>query len=160
MRNRAFVILVMAVLLPGLLAACGSGGGPLGGAAAIVTAPITAPVLFIEARRNGRGAFLERARNNRRPAPLLDPVSEEMAAATLELALGRGEPDRGVYWENNRDAHGRRAGGVTVLATWHTAAGRTCREVLVETVAEGRPTDQRVRTHCQDEKGPWEALDP
>lgn len=36
--------------------------GPLGTVGAIVTAPITAPIMFFSARMNDRADFLERAR--------------------------------------------------------------------------------------------------
>ena len=73
-----------------------------------------------------------------------------MARATLEKALELGRIDEGLYWQNDEDASGFAAGGVTVLATGPTDDGRVCREVLIETTMERRPTDQRVRTYCRD----------
>lgn len=91
----------MVILLFGALSACGS-GGPDDIAAATVTAPVTMPVMIFEARRNGREAFLERARGNRRPLPPLDPESRMMADAALRQALDRGDAGKGIYWENGR----------------------------------------------------------
>ena len=54
------------VLAASLLQGCAP-DGPLGIVGAIVTAPITAPVMFFSARMNDREAFLERARRNQRP---------------------------------------------------------------------------------------------
>ena len=76
-----------------------------------------------------------------------------MARATLEQALDRGRIEEGIYWQNDEDASGYAAGGATVLATGRTDDGRPCREVLMETAMEGRPTDQRVRTYCWDGAG-------
>ena len=73
-----------------------------------------------------------------------------MARATLEQALERGTVDQGVYWQNNGDESGYAAVGVTVLATGETDDERPCREVLIETAMERRPTDQRIRTFCHD----------
>ena len=73
-----------------------------------------------------------------------------MARATLEKALELGRIDEGLYWQNDEDASGYAAGGVTVLATGPTDDGQVCREVLIETAMEGRPTDQRVRMYCRD----------
>ncbi len=144
------------ILVTGLLSACGGGGGgPFDTVAAIVTAPVTMPIMIFEARRNDREAFLERARGNVRPLPPLDPESRKMADAALLLALDQGEIDKGHYGENNQDRNGRRAGGVTVLSTEHVATNSICREVLIETVIEGRPTDQRVRTWCRHGTEPW-----
>ena len=144
-----------AVLLAGLLSGCGGGGGPLGAVAAVVTTPVTMPIMVFEARRIDRETFLEQARENRRPLAPLDPESRKLADATLRLALDRGEIDKGHYWENGRDGNGRRADGVTVLSTEQAATESVCRDVLIETVAEGRPTDQRVRTWCRHRTGSW-----
>ena len=131
-----------------VLSACLIGGcAPVG---AIVTAPVTAPVMFLSARMDDREDHLERARRNDRPLPPIDVQSREMARATLGQALERGKIDTGPYWQNDRDTSGYAAGGATVLATGRTDHGRPCREVLVETAMEGRPTDQRVRTYCRD----------
>ena len=127
--------------------------GPLGTAGAIVTAPITAPVMFVSARMNDREDHLERARRNTRRLPPVDPESTTMARQTLEQGLARGTIDHGLYWQNDEDASGYAAGGVTVLATGRTDDGRVCREVLIETAMAGRPTDQRVRTYCRDDPG-------
>ena len=124
--------------------------GPLGAVGAIVTAPITAPVMFVSARMNDREAHLERARRNDRPVPAIDAKSGKMALETLEQALEQGKIDEGRYWQNDDDASGCVAGGVTVLATERTEEGRECREVLIETAMERRPTDRRVRTYCRD----------
>ena len=65
----------MFVLATALVAGCGgkSGpGGPLGVAGAILTAPITAPIMFFEARRNDDRVLHERveaARRNHSPPP-------------------------------------------------------------------------------------------
>ena len=131
--------------------------GPLGVVGAIVTAPITAPIMFFSARMNDREDFLERARQNQRPLPPIDARSRDQAQATLEQALERGSIDQGIYWQNNQDASGYAAGGVTVLTTGRTDDGRICREVLIETAIERRPTDQRVRTYCRDGTG-WSAV--
>ena len=69
----------------------------------------------------------------------------------------RGTIDRGLYWQDDDDASGYAAGGVTVLATRRTDDGRMCREVLIETAMERRPTDQRVRKYCRDGAG-WTAV--
>lgn len=79
-----------------------------------------------------------------------------MARATLDQALDGGTIDQGIYWQNDEDTRGYAAGGVTVLATGRTDNDRTCREVLIETGMEQRPTDQRVRTYCRDGAG-WTA---
>ena len=131
--------------------------GPLGTVGAIVTAPITAPVMFFSARMNDREDFLERARRNDRPLPPIDASSRAKARAILEQALERGTVDQGLYWQNNEDASGYAAGGFTVLESGETDDGRTCREVLIETAMERRPTDQRVRTYCHDATGWSEA---
>ena len=136
-----------------LIAASFIGGcapdGPLGTVGAIVTAPVTAPVMFVSARLNDREDHLERARRNHRPLPPIDAESSAMARATVEQALERGTIDEGLYWQNDEDASGYAAGGVTLLATGQADDGRPCREVLIETAMEGRPTDQRVRTYCR-----------
>ena len=131
--------------------------GPLGTVGAILTAPITAPVMFVSARMNGRDAFLESARRNDRPLPAVDARSKTKAGETLEQALERGMVDQGLYWQNNADASGYAAGGVTVLATGRTDDDRVCHEVLIETAMESRPTDQRVRTYCRGNRG-WSAV--
>ena len=140
-----------------LIAASFIGGcapdGPLGTVGAIVTAPITAPVMFVSARMNDREDHLERARRNHRPLPPIDAESSAMAQATLEQALKQGRIDAGLYWQNDEDASGYAAGGVTVLATGRADDGRPCREVLIETAIARRPTDQRVRTYCRDGAG-------
>ena len=41
--------------------------GPFGTVGAIVTAPITAPVMFVSARMSDREDHIERARRNHRP---------------------------------------------------------------------------------------------
>lgn len=57
------------------------------------------------------------------------------------------------------DASGYAAGGVTVLATGRAHDDRLCREALIETVMERRPTDQRVRTYCRGNGG-WSTVAP
>ena len=143
----------MIFLLTALVAGCSNEkgvGGVLDVAGAIVTAPIIAPIMFIEARRNDRASFLERAKDNHRPLPHIDAKSGRLAAKTLQQALDQGALDKGVYWENHDDASGYAAGGLTVLATGRTEDGRQCREVLIETAMKNRPTDQRVRTFCRE----------
>ena len=144
------------VLAGSLIAGCAP-DGPLGTVGAIVTAPITAPVMFVSARMNDREDHLERARRNDRPLPPIDVQSREMARATLDQALQRGTIDEGLYWQNDEDASGYAAGGVTVLATGRTDDGRSCREVLIETAMERHPTDQRVRTYCRAGTG-WDIV--
>ena len=146
------------VLAASLLQGCAP-DGPLGIVGAIVTAPITAPVMFFSARMNDREAFLERARRNQRPLPSIGLRSRAQARATLEQALEQGAIDQGLYWKNDRgwDSIGYAAGGVTVLTTGKTDDGRICREVLIETAMGRRPTDQRVRTYCRDGAG-WRAV--
>lgn len=142
-------------LIGTVVAGCGpQSPSPLDVVGAVVTAPITAPVMFLSARMNDREAFLERARRNDRPLPPIDARSQEEARATLEKALDLGAIDQGLYWQNDGDASGYAAGGATVIANGQTEDGRICREVLVETAMEGIPTDQRVRTYCQD-GGQW-----
>ena len=99
--------------------------GPLGAVGAIVTAPITAPIMFFSARMNDREDFLERARQNQRPLPPMDARSEAQARATLEQALERGAIDESLYWQNKEDTNGEAAGGVTVLAAGRTDDGGT-----------------------------------
>ena len=120
--------------------------GPLGTVGAILTAPITAPVMFVSARMNDRDAL-----------PAVDARSKAKAGETLEQALERGMVDQGLYWQNRADASGYAAGGVTVLATGRTDDDRVCHEVLIETAMESRPTDQRVRTYCRGNRG-WTAV--
>ena len=139
----------MLVLGVSLIADC-TPDGPLGTVGAVATAPITAPVMFVSARMNDQEDHLERARRNDRPLPPIDAESTAMAQTTLEQALERGKTDAGLFWQNDRDASGYAAGGVTVLATGQTDDGRPCWEVLVETAMEGRPTDQRVPTYCRN----------
>ena len=146
-RRKEVTRFALLVLAAGFAAGCAP-DGPLGTVGAIVTAPITAPVMFVSARMNDREDHLERARRNNRPLPPIDAQSKEMARDTLEEALARGTIDQGVFWQNDEDASGYAAGGVTALATGRAGDGRPCREVLIETAMEGRPTDQRVRTYC------------
>ena len=140
------------VLTASLVQGCAP-DGPLGTVGAIVTAPITAPIMFFSARMNDREAFLERARRNNRPLPPIDVNSNAKARATLEQALNSGTIDQGIYWQNDEDASGYAAGRVTVLATGRTEDGQTCWEVLIETAMERRPTDQRERRYCRDGTG-------
>ena len=123
--------------------------GPLGTVGAIVTAPITAPVMFLSARMNDREDFLERARRNDHPLPPIDARSRAMARSTLEQALERGTIDQGVYWRNDEDPSGYASGSVTVLATGRMEEGQACREVHIETVMDphvkgGEKPDQRA----------------
>ena len=131
---------------------------PLGTVAAIVTAPITAPIMFVSARMHGREDFLERARRNHRPLPPIDAVSSVLARATLEQALERGAIDHGFFWQNDEDASGSAGGAVTVLETGRKEDGRVCRKALIETAMEHRQTDQRMRTYCRDDTG-WAAVE-
>ena len=127
-------------------------GGPLGVAGAILTAPITAPIMFFEARRNDGRVLrdrIEAARRNQSPPPRMDPRSRERAAAALEAALARGAVNEAVYWQNRHDASGHVVGAATVLAKGRTSRGKPCREVLIETTVEGLPTDWRTRTLCR-----------
>lgn len=143
-------------LAASLVIGCGP-EDPLGAVGAIVTAPIMAPVMFLSARMNDREDFLESARRNGRPLPPIDARSRAKARVTLEHALERGRIDQGLYWQNDEDASGYAAGGVSVLATGRMDDGRSCREVLIETAMERRPTDQRVRTYCRDGTG-WSVV--
>ena len=140
---------VLLVFATSLIAGCAP-DGPLGTVGAIVTAPITAPVMFVSARMNDWEDHLERARRNDRPMPPIDANSRAMAREALENALELGRIDEGLYWQNDEDASGYAAGGVTVLAMRRAKDGRACREVLIETAMERRPTDQRVRTYCRN----------
>ena len=144
------------MLAASVVAGCES-QGPLGTVGAILTAPITAPVMFVSARMNDGDAFLESARRNDRPLPAIDARSRAKAGEILEQALERGMVDQGFYWQNDADASGYAAGGVTVLATGRTDDDRVCHEVLIETAMESRPTDQRVRTYCRGNTG-WSAV--
>ena len=76
----------------------------------------------------------------------------------------RGTIDRGLYWQDDDDASGYAAGGVTVLATRRTDDGRMCREVFIETAMERRPTCRRVRTGCHDggaaTRSSWTRVEP
>ena len=154
--EKAVTRIALLALTASLMAGCAP-DGPLGAVGAIVTAPITAPVMFVSARMNDREDHLERARRNDRPLPPVDAKSRVMARATLEQALERGTIDEGIYWQNDEDASGYAAGGVTVLATGWTDDGRSCREVLIETAMKRRPTDQRVRTYCRTGTG-WDIV--
>ena len=106
--------IAMLALAGWLIAGC-KPDGLLGTVGAIVTAPITAPVMFVSARMNDRKDHLERARRNHRPLPPIDAESEssDMAQATLEQALKQGRIDAGLYWQNDEDASGYAAGGFT-----------------------------------------------
>ena len=112
----------MFVLATALVAGCGgkSGpGSPLGVAGAILTAPITAPIMFFEARRNDGRVLrdrIEAARRNHSPPPRIDARSRERAAGALQTALGRGAVSETVHWQNRHDASGHVVGGATVLA--------------------------------------------
>ena len=136
------------VLMGSLIAGCAP-DGPLGAVGAIVTAPITAPVMFVSARMNDREDHLERARRNDRPPPPIDAQSREMARATLEQALERGTIDEGFTGRTTTARAAMRRAGSPCSRT-----GRRTRtalpEVLIETAMERRPTDQRVRTYCRD----------
>ena len=148
MAKRDYAILAFA---GALVSGCGpESPSPLDVVGAVVTAPITAPVMFLSARWNDREAFLERARQNDRPLPPIDARSREEARATLVHALEQGILDQGFYWQNDDDVSGYASGGATVIANGRTEDGRVCREVLIETVKAGIPTDQRVRTYCRD----------
>ena len=103
-----------------------------------------------EDNRNGRITCKKVRRHGTAPV-------RHIERAILEQALERGTVDQGLYWQNNEDASGYAAGGFTVLESGETDDGRTCREVLIETAMERRPTDQRVRTYCHDATGWSEA---
>ncbi len=142
---------VILALVGTLVAGCGpQSPSPLDVVGAVVTAPITAPLMFLSARINDRESFLERARRNDRPLPPIDARSQEEAGAMLGQALAQGVIDQGFYWQNDDDVSGYAAGGATVIANGRTEDGKVCREVLIETVMEGIPSDQRVRTYCRD----------
>ena len=141
--------IAMLVLAASLIGGCAP-DGPLGTVGAIVTAPATAPVMFLSARMNNREDHLDGARRNDRPLCPIDAQSKEMARATLEQALERGTTDEVLHWQNDEDASRYAAGGVTVLATGRADDGRRCREVLIEIAIARRPTDQWVRTYCRD----------
>ena len=146
---------VMFVLATALVAGCGGKigpGGPLAVAGAILTAPITAPIMFFEARRNNDRVLrdrIEAARRNHSPPPRIDARSRERAATALTAALGRGAVTETVHWQNRHDASGHVVGGAAVLAKGRTGDGQPCREVLIETTVEGLPTDWRTRTLCR-----------
>ena len=145
----------MFVLATALVAGCGgkSGpGGPLGVAGAILTAPITAPIMFFGARRDDDRVLrdrIEAARRNHSPPPRIDARSTEQASGALQTALARGAVNEAVYWQNRHDASGHVVGAATVLAKGRTSDGQPCREVLIETTVEGLPTDWRTRTLCR-----------
>ena len=103
--------IALLVLAASFAAGCAP-DGPLGTVGAIVTAPITAPVMFVSARMNDREDHLKRARRNDRPLPPIDAQSGDMARETLKQALERGTIDEGLYWKNDEDASGYAAGGV------------------------------------------------
>ena len=145
--------IVLLALVASLTLGCAP-DGPLGRVGAIVTAPITAPIMFFSARMNDPGGFPGKGQAE---LPPIDASSWAQAQATLEQALDRGRIDQGISWPNNGDASGYAAGGVTVLATGQTNDGRPCREVLIETAMERRPTDQRVRTYCRNGDG-WRSV--
>ena len=147
--------LALLVLTAGLAQGCGH-DNPLATAGAIVTAPITAPILLFEARRNDRDAFLEQARRNDAPLPPMDTRSRRRAQAALEEALERAAVGEHRQWRNDRDANGRAGGEVTVLADVRADDGRPCREVLIATMTPRGMLDQRVRTWCLDATG-WKA---
>ena len=113
--EKAVTRIALLALTGSLIAGCAR-DGTLGTVGAIVTVPITAPVMFVSARRNGHGDHLERARRNDRPPPPIEGQSREMARATLEEAFERGAIDEGLNWQNDEEASGYAAGGVTVLA--------------------------------------------
>ena len=69
--------------------------GPLGALGAIVTAPVTVPVMFVFARLSDMKDHLERAKRNDRPLSPIDARSKAMAGATLEEVLERGAVDEG-----------------------------------------------------------------
>ena len=138
-----------------IIQGCGA-TGPLETAAAIVTAPIIAPIMIFEARRNDEGAWLEKARRNDRVWPPLDETSRAIAQAALKQALEDGTIGRTVGWQNT-DEHTRPTGGtLTVLATWNSPDAKECHELLIERHLTRKTTDQRVRTYCRENEG-WRA---
>ena len=66
----------MLVIAASLIGGCAP-DGPLGTVGAIVTAPVTAPLMFVSARMNDREDHLERARVNDRPLPPIDARSRK-----------------------------------------------------------------------------------
>ena len=86
----------MLVIAASLIGGCAP-DGPIGTVGAIVTAPITAPVMLVSARMNDREDHLERARRNHRPWPPIDARSRAMAARTLDEALESTTIDEGLY---------------------------------------------------------------
>ena len=150
----------MKALAPLALAAtiihgCGT-AEPLETVAAIVTAPIIAPIMIFEARRNDRESFLEKARRNDRVLPPLDETSQAIAQAALKPVLENGTVGRTVGWENRAERSGATGGGVTVLATWTSDDTKQCRELLIERHIGRKATGQRVRTYCRENEG-WRA---
>ena len=144
--------LVVAVTI---IEGCGA-AQPLETVTAIVTAPLTAPIMIFEARRNDQEAWLERSRRNDRVWPPLDEASRAIAQAALEQVLEDGTIGQTVGWHNTHEHSGPTGGTLTVLATWRSPDAKQCRELLVERHLTRKTTDQRVRTYCR-ENGGWRA---
>ena len=72
-----------------------------------------------------------------------------MARETLAQALEKGRIDESLYWQNDDDASGYAAGGVTMIAIRRADEGEPCRKVLIETAMARQPSHQRVRTYCR-----------
>ena len=112
----------MFVLATALVAGCGgkSGpGSPLGVAGAILTAPITAPIMFFERDATTAGVRVTEARRiGAEPlasAPNRRAFSGTGRGGTSDRARG-GAVNETVHWQNRHDASGHVVGGATVLA--------------------------------------------
>lgn len=147
-----------AILLLGVLSACGSGDSPPDTAAAVFAAPVSMPILIFEAGRSDRETFLERARGFQPPLPPLEPETRKMADSALRLALAQSETDMGLCRKGNRNRNGCRAASVTALSTERVATGAACRDVLVETVAIGLATVRHASTRRRRSAGRWKEI--
>ena len=118
--------------------------GPLGTVGAIVTAPVTVPVMFVSARLNDDEGHLERARRNHRALPPIDAESGEMARATLEQALARGRIDEGALLAERRRCK-RVCGGWRHRARNRADRRRTSVPGSAHRDHDGAPADGPVR---------------
>ena len=139
-----------------IIEGCGS-ARPLDTAAAIVTAPIIAPIMIFEARRNDPQAALERLRRNDGPLPVLDETSQHRARTALRQVLEEGTLERRIGWENANDRNGPTGEELMVVATRTAHDGAACHDVLIERLGPHGTSHQRVRTYCQA-KEEWLAL--